>query len=503
MTKLSELLPSGGGAKEFSAVASGTLSSGQTIGLKSNGTVEAIAISSAGATTQANFTSTNALQMTPGEAELVAVHDVNKDRVIIFYNKDSDDYIYATAYTPTATGLTNPGPEKLIRSAALNSRFSAVYNSNDQKSVFAFIGPSYGANGGYALVVEVAAATNTITIGNAAQFTSVGVRQTQLVYDSTAQKVVLLWSDKTNDEGSANVITITGTTITYGSTGIFAPSLGGANYGSLGVAYESVSNTVTVCWGKQSDSYNATFVVGQVSGTSINFGVQKTFATSSSYYKFYSTTDTVTNQVVTSYLDTSNNPYMIVITPTSNPNTGTYGATFTPDFIWNTSSTMAFSPIDNKISVASPNLQSGTGATPVYNWYGSVSGTTLSGSSFDASNSGLAKNDNVYNIYISSINKNLIVYGTGTNYQPHTGNYVIANPEQNNVTSFIGITSEAIASTATGKINPQGGVATPSISLTTGSTYYVQTDGTISPTSSTVTAGKAISTTQLILKGAS
>ena len=42
-----------------------------------------------------------------------------------------------------------------------------------------------------------------------------------------------------------------------------------------------------------------------------------------------------------------------------------------------------------------------------------------------------------------------------------------------------------------------------STSLTTGSTYYVQNDGSLSTTSSTVTAGKAISTTQLILNGAS
>ena len=39
--------------------------------------------------------------------------------------------------------------------------------------------------------------------------------------------------------------------------------------------------------------------------------------------------------------------------------------------------------------------------------------------------------------------------------------------------------------------------------LVTGSTYYVQNDGSLSTNSSTVTAGKAISTTQLVLKGAS
>ena len=54
MTNLSELLPSGGGAKEFSAVASGTLPSGQTVALKADGTVEAVSISSAGLGTEAS-----------------------------------------------------------------------------------------------------------------------------------------------------------------------------------------------------------------------------------------------------------------------------------------------------------------------------------------------------------------------------------------------------------------------------------------------------------------
>ena len=37
--------------------------------------------------------------------------------------------------------------------------------------------------------------------------------------------------------------------------------------------------------------------------------------------------------------------------------------------------------------------------------------------------------------------------------------------------------------------------------FTIGSTYYVQDDGTLSTTSSSVTAGKAIANTTLLLKG--
>ena len=42
MSNLSDLLPAGASAKSIEAVASGTLASGQTVGLNTDGTVSAI-----------------------------------------------------------------------------------------------------------------------------------------------------------------------------------------------------------------------------------------------------------------------------------------------------------------------------------------------------------------------------------------------------------------------------------------------------------------------------
>ena len=42
MSNLSDLLPAGAGGKQVNFVASGTLPSGQTVALKTNGTVEVI-----------------------------------------------------------------------------------------------------------------------------------------------------------------------------------------------------------------------------------------------------------------------------------------------------------------------------------------------------------------------------------------------------------------------------------------------------------------------------
>jgi hypothetical protein len=70
-------------------------------------------------------------------------------------------------------------------------------------------------------------------------------------------------------------------------------------------------------------------------------------------------------------------------------------------------------------------------------------------------------------------------------------------------TNFVGTSTKAFTNGQTATIVPQGGVSTNQSSLTTGTTYYVQTDGTLATSAGdpSVEAGKAISTTSLLIKG--
>ena len=82
---------------------------------------------------------------------------------------------------------------------------------------------------------------------------------------------------------------------------------------------------------------------------------------------------------------------------------------------------------------------------------------------------------------------------------PGTG--VVINPASPNNTSFVGITDEIISSGASGSVIVQGGVNSKVTSLTIGSDYYVQTNGTLSTTVTTVPAGRALSTSSILLEG--
>jgi len=69
-------------------------------------------------------------------------------------------------------------------------------------------------------------------------------------------------------------------------------------------------------------------------------------------------------------------------------------------------------------------------------------------------------------------------------------------------TNLLGIASAAISDTATGTINTWGSRNEVQTSLTIGSDYYVQEDGTITTTSTSPAQliGKAISATQINIK---
>tara|TARA_R110001592_G_scaffold352220_1_gene649883 strand:+ start:2318 stop:2671 length:354 start_codon:yes stop_codon:yes gene_type:complete len=68
-----------------------------------------------------------------------------------------------------------------------------------------------------------------------------------------------------------------------------------------------------------------------------------------------------------------------------------------------------------------------------------------------------------------------------------------------NLSSFIGISDAAISSGASGSVTIKGGISSNVTSLTPNSNYYVQTNGTLSTTTSTELAGRALSSTSINL----
>ena len=104
--------------------------------------------------------------------------------------------------------------------------------------------------------------------------------------------------------------------------------------------------------------------------------------------------------------------------------------------------------------------------------------------------------------YDSTAGKIIFVYrSTDSN---NRGGAKILTVGGSNSGKFVGITNQAINDTASGKVVVEGGVITNGslgLTLTPGTTYYVQNDGSLGTGSTSVTAGKALAATTLLLKG--
>ena len=506
MSNLSELLPSGGGQNVGSFVASGTIANGQLVGLRSDGKVEAITATAEAATTEANFTSTSIWDGS-NQSTIASVYDVNADRVVQFYaSTTSTQYLTGVVSTPTASGLTNFGTPVVINSA--DSEFiSAVYHVAAQKTAVGFRDGGAG-NYGRAYVITVDPSDNSLTFGAEASFPNaedvIGVSST---YDSTNEKAIFSYMTTNGDFGRGLAGTISGTSISFGSTSTFG------NVGATGqvaywtsVVYEANSNSVTVFFARKDQSNNLYCNVGQVSGTSWNTGsdilVDNSFGVQNA--NLTSVADTNSNKIVVFYSNANNGDgYGVVGTPTyaSNVGSATFGtpveftARSTGSSFNASAMSCAFDSTNNQVVVIFRN--NGASDQP-YVSAGTVNGTALTfAEGFQLTTTkGLCCSL----IFVPTINKFVGSYREEPS--PYYGKYVLYNVASDNISSFIGLAGQAISDTATGNIDMLGGINSQQTSLTIASKYYIQSNGTLGTTSTSTFVGQAVNGTTLNIRDA-
>ena len=125
-----------------------------------------------------------------------------------------------------------------------------------------------------------------------------------------------------------------------------------------------------------------------------------------------------------------------------------------------------------------------------------ISGSTITPGGTNTSYSDFALN-RVYAIYDPDSTKSIVVFTDGSNNTD--GQSKTYSPGSTNVSDFIGLADAAISNAATGKINVKGSINSKQSSLTIGSDYYVQSNGSVSTTSTSpaVKIGQAVTATTI------
>ena len=121
-----------------------------------------------------------------------------------------------------------------------------------------------------------------------------------IAYDASAQKVVIAYKNTGNsDYGTAIVGTVSGTTISFGSSAVYNSSSAGQN----NVVYDASTQQVVIAY--QLGSTNGSAIAGKVNGTSITFNTATVFQ-ASTVENVAAVYDSTSERVVIAYRDQPN-----------------------------------------------------------------------------------------------------------------------------------------------------------------------------------------------------
>ena len=472
MSNLSELLPAGAGAKSAEFVASGTLGSGVTVALKADGTVTAIA-----ETTISDAIGTQANAANVNSEDTAVIFDSATDKFTLFYaDRNNSDYGTYVVGTISGTSITF-GTPAVFNSAAVTN-VDSVYDEASGNIVVVW---AQAGTGGRSIVGSRSG--DTITFGSAVTFDSNSTFAMGAAYIEDAAKVFISYQRNVANTGHGIVGTVSGTSISFGSATTMPntvnPRRPSTTYvGSSKAVVATRDNSVSPTAGKA--------VVATISGTSVSFGSFTTFETQGyvgTGFQVSPTYDSVNDKVVIGWTDGGNSDYGTAIVGEVSGTSITFG---TAVVFASTNIRYYYSPT-LKYSIKSGNIFIIFIDGSDTNKGKYVRGTVTSGLGITFGSITTFTTDSIawLSLDVNNTNNKFVVgYKDDTAGGDPSAQIIQDAYLSSNNTSFIGITDQAIANTATGAVIVQGGVSEKLSGLTVGADYYVQADGVIAASGS-------------------
>jgi len=475
----------------LTATASGTLANGDTVIVNSDGTVSAV---SGSRTTSPQIIGSAQVFESGRTSEVASVYDPDADRVVVAY-RDEDDLSYGKAVVGTISGTSISFGTPVTFNTGNSSFISAVYDSNAQKVVIAYKTPLN--NYGNAIVGTVSG--TSISFGSSAVFETGNTFNISAAYDSNAQKTVIAYRDNGNSSyGTAVVATVSGTSITFGTPVVFES----ASSIEISTTYDSDAQKIVIGYSDLGNSNYGTAIVGTVSGTSISFGTAVVFE-SATITKTSAVYDSNAQKVVIAYRDVGNSNYGTAIVGTVSGTSISFGtAVVFESAATDEVSTIYDSGAQFVVITYQDEGNSNYGTVIV----GAVSGTSISFGTPVVFES--AATDEMIGrsaAYDSNAQKVVVAYQDEGNSNSGTASLIQSFSTSTNLTAenYIGISDAAYADAATATIQIVGSVDDAQSGLTAGQKYFVQFDGSLGLTADDpeVFAGTAVSATEIIVKG--
>ena len=470
------------------ATASGAIANGDMIIINSDGTVSAVA----GSTTSAGVGSATVFE-SASTSYTAATFDSNSGKVVIAY-EDVGNSQYGTAVVGTVSGNSISFGTPVVFESAEVSYVTATFDSYSNKVVI-FYRDHGNSNRGTAVVGTVSG--TSISFGTPVSVANHNSTDHAITFDSTNNKVIVAYrNNTTSSRGTAVVGTVSGTDISFGTPVTY---YSGINLRTA-LGFDSSNGKVIVAYRAHSNSGRGRAQVGTVSGTSISFGSSVDFNTSSTLEYTNVVFDSSNNKVVILYHDDGNSNRGTAIVGTVSGTSISFGS----EVVFNTTETNYisghFDSNANKVIIAYQDAGNSNYGQAIA---GTVSDTSISFDTeitFESANSAY-----IGSTFDTSANKSVFSYVDGGNSSYGTaivGQLTSSSSTNLTATNYIGVADGTYSNSATATVQLIGSVDDAQSGLTAGQSYYIQNDGTLSTSagSPSVLAGTAISATRLIVK---
>ena len=419
-------------------------------------------------------------------------YDSANQKVVVVYRDDGNSQ-YGTAVVGTVSGTSISFGTPVVFNSAITWYPKITFDSTNNKVVIVYMD---NGNSNYGTAVVGTVSGTSISFGTPAVFESGSTSYNSPIFDPSNGKVVIAYKG-TSNYGKAVVGTVSGTSISFGSPVIFN-SANTTVYDSA--TYDSTNQKVVIAYRDDGNSYYGKAVVGTVSGTSISFGSITEFA-SSTTTEISVVYDSTNQKVVIAFRDDgmTGQYHGKAIVGTVSGTGISFGSitTFEYGAVYDTAA--LYDSANQKVVIAYRDVDNSHYGTVVA---GTISGTSISfGIPFVFE---YARAQYVSSAYDSTNKKAVFSYADQGNSS--YGTSVVFSPvtKSTNLTSenFIGISDGAYTNGQSATIQLAGSVDDAQSGLTPGSKYYVQNNGTLSTSadSPSVFAGTAVATTKLIVK---